>query len=393
MQTDISTLVELRKLISSIERVSRKKVFVGFDGFVDKIKKAVKEKQNTRTVYFESIREFAGRLLMASGKSGQVQMDTQRVKLGGNGPILSNTLGKLGISTYCVGSMGYPQRHEVFSRMSPMCESISVLDPGLSDAVEFDDGKLIFSELQVFNQYNWSHVKAVAGLEKISKAISESALLAFVDWANLPHASDIWQGILEEVIKPLKRHDFHFLFDLCDPSKKTTEQIDEVLDLISEFSPYGKVTLGLNENETLKIWAALRGVDFVKERDKLPSVLEAGEFLYRSISIHSLLVHPIDRSILYTQHETLELRGRLVTKPKVLTGGGDNLNAGYSLGLISGLSLPQCMLLGMATSGSYIENGASPDIDDLIAYLHVWIEDLKKKEAKPVKHEFTHRHE
>lgn len=379
MDTTIAGLAELQRLLQAPLQTSRK-VFVGFDGFVDKIKRAVKEKQNTRTLYFESIRDFSNRILLACGKSGQIQMDTQRIKLGGNAPILSNTLGRFGVHTYCLGSMGYPTTHEIFSGMSPFSKTISVLNPGLSDAVEFGDGKLIFSELEVFDHYTWEYIVKTAGLDTISKAVAECTLLAFVDWANLPHASSIWEGILEDVVKPSKRNDFLFFFDLCDPSKKTTEQIDEVLDLISEFSCYGKVTLGLNENETLKIYAALRGIDLVNSTS-VPSVTQAGDALYKSMDIDALLVHPIDRCILYRAHETIELAGRLVTKPKVLTGGGDNLNAGYCLGLLAGFSFSQCMLLGMAASGSYIENGVSSDLAGIIQYLDIWMYDLEQKEG------------
>lgn len=393
MDTSISLLSELQQVLRSAQPTpaSKKKVFVGFDGFVDKIKRAVKEKQNTRTLYFESIRDFADRILLACGKSGQIQMDTQRVKFGGNAPILANTLGRLGVKTYCLGSMGYPQKHEIFSGMSPLSEVISVLNPGMSDAIEFGDGKLIFSELETFDQYTWEYIVKVAGIDAISKAVSESTLLAFVDWANLPHASDIWEGILEDIIKPAKRKDFLFFFDLCDPSKKTTEQIDEVLDLISAFSCYGRVTLGLNENETRKIYAALRGID-ESSNSSIPPVRQAGDALYKSINIDTLLVHPIDRCILYRQHETIELQGRLVVNPKVLTGGGDNLNAGYCLGLLSGFSFSQCMLLGMASSGSYVENGVSPDLQSLIEYLGIWMLHLEQN-AIPQQHVFSHRHE
>jgi hypothetical protein len=289
--------------------------------------------------------------------------------------------------------MGYPQKHEIFSTMNPLSQAISVLDPGLSDAIEFDDGKLIFSELEIFDKYTWKYIVDSAGIDKITSAISESTLLAFVDWANLPHASDIWEGILEDIIKPSKRKDFLFFFDLCDPSKKTTEQIDEVLDLISAFSGYGKVTLGLNENETLKIYAALRGIDFSADSTHIPAVRQAGDALYKSMNIDALLVHPIDRTILFQQHETVELEGRFVTKPKVLTGGGDNLNAGYCLGLLSGFSSSQCMLLGMAASGAYIENGVSADLQGIIQYLDVWIVELGLKNALPKEHVFSHRHE
>jgi hypothetical protein len=206
-----------------------------------------------------------------------------------------------------------------------------------------------------------------------------------VDWVNLPHASDIWEGILQDVVKPSGRRDFLFLFDLCDPSKKTTEEIDEVLDLMSCFSPYGKVTLGLNENETLKIWAAINGVDLnlMDPKNKIPPVRVAGDYVHKAMNIDYLLVHPIDRTILYHQHETFEMEGRLVLNPKVLTGGGDNLNAGYCLGLLYDLSLPHCLLLGMAASGAYIQNGISPDMNDLLQYIRTWMDDLTVKSKEP----------
>ena len=383
MANQIDLLAKLRehlRLLNSKELA--KKVFVGFDGFVDHVKKAVRERKNYKVHYFKTIQEFASRLSAASGKSAQVEMVTQTIKLGGNAPILANTLGRLGVGGYCVGSMGYPARHPVFSAFNTRCEVVSVLDPGESDAVEFNDGKLIFSDLNVFDTYTWDHVKVTAGIEKLREAVQNSSLVALVDWANLHHASDLWDGLLHDIIKPSGRKDFSFLFDLCDPSKKTSQQIDEVMDLMSCFSTYGNVTFALNENETLRIWCAINGIDFANAvRDaKLPSVKEAGSMLFKSMNISCLLVHPVDCTIAYRAQGVIELKGRLVTKPRVLTGGGDNLNAGYCLGVLAGFSMEDCILLGMAASGSYIENGVSPDLGDLITYLDIWIAHLEQDE-------------
>lgn len=379
-ETSVESLSELIQRLTDLRKADIDgRVFIGFDGFVDKIKKAVRQKRNFKTVYIKTLKEFADRIQSATGKSGQVEMVTQRIKLGGNAPIMANTLGKLGVLSTCVGSLGYPQLNQVFAGMNDKCEVISVLNPGLSDAVEFDDGKMIFSELDVFDPYNWVYIKKIIGLEKLTKIINDCKLLAFVDWVNLPHASEIWEGILEDIIKPSGRKDFLFLFDFCDPSKKTTEQIDEVLDLVSCFSFYGKVTLGLNENETLKIWASLNGVDTDDvRRMNMPSVREAGDFLHKAMNIECLLIHPIDRTIAFHQREIYEMVGKVITKPKVLTGGGDNLNAGYCVGMLAGFSIPQCMLLGMAASGSYIQSGNSPDLEALIRYIDVWRGELSE---------------
>jgi hypothetical protein len=366
------TLAELNNTRSTL------KAFVGFDGFVDYIKKAVKQRHGQETIYYETMTEFSDRIRQATGKSGQVEMTTNKVKLGGNAPILSNALGKLGIANYCVGSLGYPKLHPVFLSMNERCKVISLQDPGESHAIEFSDGKLILSELSVFQGYNWNYINNSPEIHQIRRSFMDSNLIAFVDWANLSLASNIWDGVLHDIIKPSGKKDFTFFFDLCDPSKKTIQQIDEVLDLISSFSHYGKVTLGLNENETIKIWCAIHGVDITKpsEKSKIPSVREAGDGVFKVMSIDCLLVHPVDRAIAFRKKETIEFAGRLVPAPKVLTGGGDNLNAGYCLGLLQKLPVEQCVLLGIAASGAYIQNGESPDISAIIDYIDTWKREL-----------------
>lgn len=37
--------------------------------------------------------------------------------------------------------------------------------------------------------------------------------LAFIDWANLPYASNIWDGILHNIVKPSGCRDLLFFFD------------------------------------------------------------------------------------------------------------------------------------------------------------------------------------
>jgi sugar/nucleoside kinase (ribokinase family) len=87
------------------------------------------------------------------------------------------------------------------------------------------------------------------------------------------------------------------------------------------------------------------------------------------MDIDLLLVHPVDRSITVSEKGTLELTGRVIEKPKILTGGGDNLNAGFCLGLINGFDIEECMMLGMATSGAYVQQGVSPTLNDLVKFL------------------------
>ncbi|WP_276370751.1 hypothetical protein [Chryseolinea sp. H1M3-3] len=356
--------------------------FVGFDGFVETLKRAVRKKENGGKVYFKTQAEFSKRVAsMNAGCLNEIELITERIKPGGNAPNLADTLSHLGVSTVCAGSFGIPEIHPAFSELTRHTHIINVMNPGRRDIIEFEDGEIILSDLSAFNDYDWPSIKKTWGLEKIEKTVQASQLLAFVDWVNLPHASDIWDGILHDIIKPSGRRDFLFYFDLCDPAQKSTQEIDEVLDLMSCFSPYGKVTLSINESETLKIWAAINGVDInlLDAKSKIPRVIDAGAYIHKAMNIDYLLVHTRDQTIVYYRNDTIELENRLVRKPQVLTGGGDNLNAGYCLGLLYGLSLPQCVMLGMATSGAYIQNGISPDLNAVLNYLHVWMKELNVK--------------
>lgn len=346
--------------------------FTGFDGFIDKIQRVVNHKQGQETVYFESIQDYAQHLARLAGRSGQVEIVTSKTKFGGNAPILANTLANLGVKGVCMGSLGWPSIHPLFRSMHSDVKCIAVGNPGESQALEFEDGKIILSELSAYKDYHWSAIREKIDLVNLHQKIHTCTLFALVDWANIPHATDIWKGFLTDVILPLGKKDKLFLFDLCDPSKKSRQEIEKVLDLMIEYSAYGKVTLGLNENEAVKIWLALTGGDVRGANVSIPSLKEIGSLLFQRMNVETLLIHPVDRVLLFQREGAIEIEGRVVTEPKVLTGGGDNLNAGYCLGRLLKLDIRQCMVLGMAASGAYIQNGISPTIHDVVSYLEKW---------------------
>lgn len=375
-------LLKLKEWLSTIREPGKKhKAFIGFDGFVDKIQKAVKMKGCGNPVFFNSIQEFSKHIGSLSGRSGQIELVTTKTKAGGNAPILSSALGELNVKSFCIGSMGSPSISPLFQNATPGAEVLSVNNPGNSQAVEFDDGKIILSDLSGFINYDWGYIKRNVDLKTIRDSISSCDLVALVDWSNLPNATDIWKGLLDDVIKVVNHKDLYFLFDLCDPSRRDPLEIDEMLDLISSFSPYGKVTLALNENEARKIWIALSSHDQVAGLNNSPTLMDIGSFIFYTMTIDTLLIHPIDRVFAFQKNNTIELMGRLVEKPKIQTGGGDNFNAGYCLGLMSELPIDQRMLLAMATSGAYVQNGKSPRINDLVSYLEIWVNEIERRKG------------
>lgn len=168
--------------------------------------------------------------------------------------------------------------------------------------------------------------------------------------------------------------DRFFLFDLCDPTKRSAEEIQTCLAIVADYVPYGQVTLGMNENEARRIYLALQGYSPADSKRllKTPDLMTIGHFIQAKTGIPTILIHPTDCALVVTTNGIERHAGRLVSRPKVLTGAGDNLNAGYCWGLLNGFSLSDCLLLSMAASGAYIQHEYSPTVPDLRTYLAQW---------------------
>lgn len=354
------------KLSAIKETTIEDKIFVGFDGYIDKIQKAVKTRSASEVIYYPTLTEFSGRIAAAAGRSGQVELVTQEVKVGGNAPIMANALGQLGIPSVCLGNGGYPDLHNEYKQLHPDVSMLSIGDPAETNALEFNDGKMILSELSSFRDIDWKHVDDTIGRKVLQYEIDQCNIIALVGWCNPDQATDVWKGILENLM-PETGYKKLMMFDLADPTKKSRSDLLEVLRVIEGFTLFGPVILGINENETLKLY------DILKEEGEEYSELEdIGQYIFSKISIDGLLIHPVDRCLLFRKNDMISLQGKLVAEPKISTGGGDNLNAGFCAGYLLGLSPEESMILGMATSGAYVQNGKSPDIEEIIDYLDTW---------------------
>jgi sugar/nucleoside kinase (ribokinase family) len=56
------------------------------------------------------------------------------------------------------------------------------------------------------------------------------------------------------------------------------------------------------------------------------------------------------------------------------TAAGDRFNAGYCLGLLTGGSAEDCLILGSAVSGFFVRKARSPSRTEVVELLHQWAE-------------------
>lgn len=134
-------------LLTKAASAARLTAFVGLDGFVDEILHVV-DKRESAEVYrrLPTITRLAAQLAAAAGKSTNIELVNQMTKLGGNGPIMANALASFGIQVTYLGLLGYPSLNPVFADFARRAEVHSIGNPGTTDALEFDDGKIMLGD-------------------------------------------------------------------------------------------------------------------------------------------------------------------------------------------------------------------------------------------------------
>lgn len=357
-------------LLAAARRAPQIHAFAGVDGFVDEIIHVVDKRQNADAFQrLPTIARLAERLAAAAGKSTNIELVNHQTKLGGNGPIMANALAHFGLPTVYLGALGYPNMHPVFNGFASHAQVHSIAEPGHTDALEFDDGKLLLGKLTSLNDLTWENVQQRFGRERFIKELSAANLVAFVNWTMIPHMSELWEAILKEVCPTLTGPRRRIFFDLADPEKRTQADIRHALDLIVAFGKYFDVILGLNEKEAHAVGAVLD----LPHPPRTPEGLAAlARDLHQHLPIETLVIHPLKYAAAVTCGKVDMVAGPFVEKPAISTGGGDHFNAGFCLGKVLGLDNVQSLLTGVATSGFYVRSAKSPTIPDLAGMLRAW---------------------
>lgn len=346
--------------------VLHNQVTLGFDGFIDSIIRLIKENNDNKSpLLFQQMEELADYIRERSGKNFSLEMHGTVVKLGGNMPIMANALGSFGFKVNCIGALGFPVIEPVFKNLNEHCELYSFAPPGLTQAIEFKDGKMILCQMEEINAVDWSLLKTRLGVDVLIQLINSSTLFGMLNWGELINSTNIWSGMLHEVLPYCtNKNNRAFFVDLADCTKRTTDEITELLLLLKEFNKFGKLTLGLNHNEASCIYHVL--FNSKPAEDTIDAI---GAALFPVLAIDTLLVHNRSEAIAFRAEEKVKENSFLVQEPKLLTGAGDNFNAGFCLAQLMQMNLQDSLLLAHFVSAHYIKNGASVNWDTLIGEL------------------------
>jgi hypothetical protein len=359
-----------QKLLAGETAAKEMSAFVGLDGFVDEILHVVDRRDSADSFQrLNTISKLAERISAAAGQSTNIEIVNRVTKLGGNGPIMANALLSFGLKVTYLGNLGWPNLHPVFVNFSKVAEVHSIAEPGHTDALEFEDGKIMIGKISSLKDVNWANVQSRFGRDRFAEKFSTSDLVGFVNWTMLSYMGEIWEAALNEICPAFKGKRRTIFFDLADPEKRKLEDIRGALETIAKFEKYFEVILGLNEKEAYEIGDALK----LNTRDKSPEGLSKLALeINRRVPVSTLLVHPVSYALAASAGGVSLVEGPFTAKPLITTGAGDHFNSGFCLGKLLGLGNELSVLTGVATSGHYVRTAQSPNIADLAKILRAW---------------------
>jgi sugar/nucleoside kinase (ribokinase family) len=356
-----------RKLHAAAPTIASLKATVGLDGFVDEIIAVVdKRLDGGRYDPVRTIELLARKMSAAAGQSSNYELVVKQRKLGGNGPIMANALASIGASVTYIGNLGYPTLDPVFEPLARRARVHSIGQPGHTDALEFDDGKLMLGKHETLHEVNWDNLVGRVGRDRLKELMDGSQLIGMVNWTMLPHMSRIWAKMLDEVIPNPERHNRLLFIDLADPEKRTHGDILDALKLLQRFQDQVDVVLGLNLKESLEI-ADVLGLPGRSDPDD--AIEENAKAIRRELRLACVVIHPRRGAAAALENESATFAGPFVQQPKISTGAGDHFNAGFCLGRVLGFGLAESLCAGVATSGYYVRTAESPTITQLAQFV------------------------
>jgi len=365
----------LRKTAATKKRnPGNRKAVVGLDGFIDEIVHVVDTRKNHEEYKrLESMSAYAERIKSYAGMSGNIEYVTQRIKIGGNGPIMANAVAALDVPTTYIGNIGWPEVHPVFRAMEDRVDLITLAEPCHTDAVEFHDGKIMVGKMAPVKKVNWDSLMKVVGLPRLTELLDAADLLALVNWSMLPHMPEIWEKLLEEVCPKLNPDRDRFVFfDLADPQKREKTDIKRMLSLVQQFSQYYRVIFGLNAREANQIATTL-GIEI--DPSAPDGVERTCEAVAKHLGIYSLVVHPVEFAVTFMGGKLYRQDGPHTKRPVITTGAGDHFNAAFCLGQMLGLDPQTSLLMGVCCSGYYVMSGHTPGLSELMSFMENWRDD------------------
>ena len=180
-----------------------------------------------------------------------------------------------------------------------------------------------------------------------------SSDLALLNYSEMPETLKLWHAIIRNGL-PQKQDGRIFFFDLSDISGHCAQSIEDVMTGIQSFRPYGRTFLSVNENEFARLITNLCG----NNPEAAFADRESVALLKQHIPVDVLIARTLSSFYAVDENGRIsEVQNRYAKDPKVLTGTGDNQNAGICAALLCDMPMEQVLQAGVCCGWYYMTKG------------------------------------
>jgi len=341
---------------------------LGFDGFVDNVRRVVDDRHDPDS--FEPMTElgaFGERIAASADERSSITVEWTRegTRTGGHTCHLARALIGFGASPTMIGAYGDPER-DIFADEFGAARRYSFGEPNYTDAVEFDDGKLLVTETGATRTLDWATLVDAVGTETLATRLDGADLLGMGYWVVIPDFPSILTGLREQVWPILADPPATVLVDPGDIRQLGDNVVAAGIEPLRRFAAVAPVTLSANRAEMGHLADSLGAT---------PDSLAAAATAVRDrLDLRRAVAHAADASVTAGPEGTASVAVPRVDDPAMTTSAGDHFNVGLALGLSAGLSEPAAVCLGNAVAGVFVRTAEPPTETALREFLDGYLD-------------------
>jgi sugar/nucleoside kinase (ribokinase family) len=342
-------------------------VVFGFDGYLDRVREVVGDRTDPETYdRLDTLSGFRDRVDASVQAESSLSFEWLEAgqRTGGHTCHLARAFGTWDFAPSLVGMYGDPVR-DAFETEFGDYDLVSLGDPGVTDAVEFDDGKLMLTEIGDTMDLDWGGLDEGFGHDALRDRLDGAALLGVGYWSETPDLPDILDGLAamwDDIADPPGT----VLVDPGDVRKLDTERLRAGRAAIGRLAAETDVVVSANRAETGVLADAFDG-----ESER--SFEEAARAAFDALDPTWFVGHGIDRSVVVTADSTDAVAVPAVDDPELTTSSGDHFNAGLALGALTGLDPAASVVVGNAVAGHFVRTADQPSLAEIRAFLDEYL--------------------
>ena len=363
---------------SWISDIQKQAIVFGFDGFIDDIMSVVEVRRSLTDVdTVKTMAEWAQKVQKTAGSSIGFETVPKERRTGG---FVSNTAQALAsiitpiMDFTLIGNFGYPTPLPIFTehfKTNLACNLISLGEPGTTLALEFNDGKVMLTNFRPIHEITMDLILKHFNKDELILLLDSASLFGLGYWSITPEASAIFRYLSKNIF-PALTHPLEVFLDLADIRKRSKEDIQDLLTIINAFPITIRTTLSLNDREAVSLIRALdlsskitADIDTISSKEDYLQILQ---ILRQQLPITRLIIHTPNIALIAVEEMIVIMPNAFTSTPKFTVAAGDTFNAGVCLGILTGCSVEEILLLGNILTSYFIRTGIRGNFGQIEAF-------------------------